>query len=63
MTSAGAEKVLMGVPSDGITRVTFSPESNNLLVSSWDSVSANAPLFVVVCCLSLCVYGLGASAL
>jgi WD40 repeat protein len=26
-------------PSDGITNVCFSPDSKNLLVSSWDSVN------------------------
>lgn len=38
MASSGAEKVLLGAPDDGVTRVVFSPDSNNLLVSSWDSV-------------------------
>lgn len=39
MASSGSEFVLPGAPTDGVTRVIFSPESDNLLVSSWDSVS------------------------
>jgi len=36
MASSGAH-VLSGPPTDGITKIIFSPDSNNLLVSSWDT--------------------------
>lgn len=40
-------------PSDGISSVSFSPDSSRLLVSSWDGVSAKALTFESAALLSL----------